>query len=149
MKGAYPEKESTAEKEINFWLKKKGLAPDTFVFKVLGKYNCLREYLLSRGMVEHDWQPKYENHKFNSCVFHFLYTTKSRDAFNTPMLESQFTNHIAGTKGITTKVGLSHTMNNLIWTCDRDVNETFPSCFDLSNLEADDALNFMDYAKFN
>ena len=33
---AHPEGESTGQKEINFWLKKKGLPADTFVFKILG-----------------------------------------------------------------------------------------------------------------
>lgn len=102
----------------------------------------------SRGLAEHDWKPRFEKQLYNIQAFHFLYTTKSRDAFNTPLHESQYVNHIGGSKGITTKVGLTHTMNNLCWKTDRDINETFPSCFDLSDPESEETQNFLDYAKF-
>jgi hypothetical protein len=35
------------------------------VYKVLGTYHSLRERLDSRGMVEHDWQPKFDKEKFS------------------------------------------------------------------------------------
>jgi len=103
----------------------------------------------TRGnFVEHDWKPRFDKQLYNIQTFHFLYTTKSRDAFNTPLHESQYVNHIGGSKSITTKVGLTHTMNNLTWKTDRDINETFPSCFDLSDPDSEETQNFLDYAKF-
>lgn len=58
-------------------------------------------------------------------------------------------NHIAGSKALTTKVGLTHTMNNLIWQYDRDISKTFPCSFDLSDTESEETLNFREDAKFN
>jgi hypothetical protein len=95
-------------------------------------------------MIENEWKPKFEGHKFNSTAWHFLYATKSRDAFNVPLLEWQYVNHIGGAKAITTKVGLTHSMKSLIWQCDRDINQTFPSSFDLSDLTSEEVLNFKD-----
>jgi hypothetical protein len=99
--------------------------------------------------VENDWKPKFEGHKFNNTCWHFLYTTKSRDAFNVPLLEWQYVNHIGGAKALTTKVGLTHSMNNLIWQHDRDISLTFPCSYDLSDLDSEDAINFKQNAKFN
>ena len=49
--------------------------------------------------------------------FHFIYSTKSKDVFRIPNLSSRIThiNHFEGTKALTTKVGLTHNMKNLIW----------------------------------
>jgi len=82
----------------------------------------LRDYLNERGLIENDWRPKFEGHKFNNTAWHFLYATKSRDAFNVPLLDWQYVNHIGGAKAITTKVGLTHSMKNLIWKYYRDIN---------------------------
>ena len=79
--------ESKAEAEIKYFLRKKKLPDATKVFKVLGQYHCLREYLTEHYGVENDWKPKFEGHKFNNTCWHFLYTTKSRDAFNVPLLD--------------------------------------------------------------
>jgi len=82
----------------------------------------LKDHLNSIGMVEYDWQPKYEKEKFIQTGWHFLYTTKARDAFRMPLAEFQYVNHILGSKALTTKIGLTHMMKNLIWQHDRDIN---------------------------
>ena len=43
-------------RQLANYKKSRGLAPDTKIFKVLGKYPVLREELNRRGMVEHDWE---------------------------------------------------------------------------------------------
>ncbi len=59
-------------------------------------------------------------------AFDFLYTTLSRDAFHIALAPFQYANHLAGSKFLTTKVGLTHMMNNLVWQYDFDIGNTFP-----------------------
>jgi hypothetical protein len=61
----------------------------------------------------------------------------------------QYVNHILGAKALTTKVGLTHMMKNLIWQHDRDINETFPQSYDLTDLRSDETMSFREDFKFN
>lgn len=58
-------------------------------------------------------------------------------------------NHILGAKALSTKVGLTHMMKNLIWLHDRDINQTFPCSFDLTDLRSEETINFREDVKFN
>ena len=138
-----------AKSAIVVYKNKHKLSSEQQIFKVLGLYHCLRDYLNERGMVEHEWQPKFDTDKFQITAWHFLYTTKSRDAFRIPLADWQFVNHILGSKALTTKVGLTHMMKNLIWQHDRDISETFPQSFDLSDLDSEETINFREDVKFN
>ena len=109
----------------------------------------MRDVLTARGMVEHDWQPKFEKESFKLQTFHFIYTTKSRDAFRMPLASWQFVNHILGAKALTTKIGLTHMMKNLIWHHNIDIGNTFPQSYDLSNLDSEEVQNFREDCKFN
>lgn len=102
-----------------------------------------------RGWIEQDWQPKYEKENFKSQCFEFLYTTKSRDAFRMPLAPWQYVNHILGAKALTTKVGLTHMMKNLVWQHELDISNTFPQSFDLSDLESEETKNFREDCKFS
>jgi len=56
-----------------------------------------------------------------------MYTTKSKDCFRIDNLAlSQHINHFEGTKALTTKVGLTHNMKNLIWKHTVDIDASFP-----------------------
>ena len=58
------------------------MAPETKIFKVLGKYPVLREELNRRGMVEHDWEEvEGSNEHFTSQAFDFCYFLRARDVF--------------------------------------------------------------------
>lgn len=67
-----------------------------------------------------------------------------------PVAEWQYVNHILGAKALTTKVGLTHMMKNLVWQQDSiDVSNLFPQSFDLSNLQSEETQNFREDAKFS
>ena len=72
-----------AKKELSAYKKAKGIPAETQVFKVLGgpSYNPMRQELIRRGMVEHEWQEQGLNDKFVSLAFTFLYTRTRKDAF--------------------------------------------------------------------
>lgn len=139
---------SSAEKEIAYFLKRVKQPATTQVYKVLGQYGVVRDFFFNRAWIEHDWKPKFEGHKFNNLGWHFLYTTKSKDVFGIQLEDWQYVNHIGGAKALTTKIGLTHSMNNLIWQYDRDISETFPVSFDLSDTESEEFQNFRDDAYF-
>ena len=114
--------------------KRKKLGEKVKIFKVIGGYKSLVECLEARGMSETDWSPKFDKEKFRETGFHFLYTAKVRDCFRMPLAKFQYVNHIIGAKALTTKVGLTHMMKNLIWKHDRDINMSFPVSYDISSL---------------
>lgn len=92
---------------------------------VVGLYPDIRNELNRRGWVEHVKPP--EGEKFNTIAFHLMYTTKSKDCFTLPYLAPfQHVNHFEGAKALTTKVGLTHNMKNLIWKQTIDVDASFP-----------------------
>lgn len=77
----------------------------------------VREELTRRGWVEHDWvevEDSTTDH-FTSQAFDFLYAKKALDVFRISLAPHQLVNHIFGQSALTTKVGLTHNMKNLIW----------------------------------
>jgi hypothetical protein len=99
---------------------------------VIGHYDGVRQELLRRGWVEHTHSATGATHgsdKFKSNAFEFLYTTKAKDCFRIANLAaSQHLNHFEGTKALTTKVGLTHNMKNLVWdkNGNLDIDAFFP-----------------------
>jgi len=51
---------SEAIKSIKEYKKSRKIPSEVKIFKVLGLYNVVRDYLNERGMVEIDWEPKYQ-----------------------------------------------------------------------------------------
>jgi hypothetical protein len=49
---------------------------------------------------------------------------------------------------LTTKVGLTHSMKNLIWNHDMDINEVFPQSYDLTDFESEEFKDFLGEMKF-
>jgi tubulin monoglycylase TTLL3/8 len=58
--------------------------------------------------------------------------------------DSQIVNHFAKASSITTKVGLTHSLKNLIWFNNIDVDTFYPRCFDLTIAEEAEDF-FMDF----
>mmetsp|Transcript_865 Transcript_865/g.1312 ORF Transcript_865/g.1312 Transcript_865/m.1312 type:complete len:101 (-) Transcript_865:1340-1642(-) len=98
----YHDPEIAAEesrKELAAYKKSRGLAPETKIFKVLGKYFTLREEFLRRGWVEHDWEEVQDavvTEHFISLAFDFLYARAGKDVFRLPLAPNQQVNHILG-----------------------------------------------------
>ena len=116
---------------ISEYLTEHSLPKDSKIFVILGHYDDMRQDLLDRGegWVEHEFSSiKHEkggdkNSKFKSNAFHLLYSTKGKDCFRIPNLSlNQHLNHFEGTKGLTTKVGLTHNMKNLVWKHSLDID---------------------------
>jgi hypothetical protein len=126
--GDYDEAEAAREtkKQLSAYKKAHGLPKETKVFKVIGAYHAVKEDLLERGWVENDWEPRGEKDKFKSQAWDFFYPIKARDAFRIPVGPDQYINHIQGLKALTTKVGLTHNMKNLVWQHSIDIGEIFP-----------------------
>ena len=57
-------------------------------------------------------------------------------------------NHFEGTKALTTKVGLTHNMKNLVFKKSIEGDAFFPQSFDLSDLEGDEMRDFKEDFKF-
>lgn len=89
-----------------------------------------------------------EADKFASQAWHFLYTTKARHAFGMPMAQNQFVNHIKGVQLLSTKVGLTHSMKNLVWHHDFDIGTIFPQSFDISDADSAETQDFREDFKF-
>lgn len=119
---------------------------DAKLFVILGHYDNFRQEMLRRGWVEHQHEctgAKTDANKFKSNAFQFMYTTKAKDVFRIPNLApSQHINHFEGTKNLTTKVGLTHNMKNLVWKHSTDIDAYFPQSYDLSDLKGDEVKDF-------
>ena len=136
------------------YLKERSLPCDAKIFVILGHYDDMRQELINRGgWVEHEFSVNKHNHlgdknmsdKFKDNAFHYLYTTKGKDCFRIPnMSVKQHVNHFEGTKALTTKVGLTHNIKNLVWKHSIDIDSFFPQSYDLSDLKGDEMKDFME-----
>lgn len=103
--------------------KKYNLPPDRRVFIVVGGYGTLRKALIERG-----W---FENPDRNSPIFDFKFAIRS-DGMN-ELKDFQIVNHFLKNNVITTKVGLCHSLKQLIWWNNVEVDSFFPKCYDLTD----------------
>jgi tubulin monoglycylase TTLL3/8 len=109
--------------DFNVFRKKHGITPDIKIFIIRGGYGTLRKALVERG-----W---YENPDKESPVFDFKFAIKSDNPAE--LKDFQITNHFMKNNVITTKVGLCHSLKNLIWWNNVEVDTFFPKCFDLTD----------------
>ena len=70
------------DRSVASYLKEHSLPLDQKIFLVIGHYDDVRQEMLRKGWVEHDFAArKDEDKKFTSNAFHFMYATKSKDCF--------------------------------------------------------------------
>lgn len=113
------------------WKKKNRVDEDTKVFIVRGGYGDVKRALKKRGWVE--------NKDKDSICFDLKWTLKTKDIDTNQLLPYQIVNHFIKATSITTKVGLTHSLKNLIWFNNIDVDTFYPRCFDMGlPEEADD-----------
>jgi tubulin monoglycylase TTLL3/8 len=110
--------------------KKHKLTPETKIFIVVGGYSTLKKALLERG-----W---FENPDRNSPVFDLKFAIKQSEVCNNEIQDFQIVNHFLKNNLITTKVGISKSLKNLVWWNEVDINSFFPKCFDLTDGEETD-----------
>jgi tubulin monoglycylase TTLL3/8 len=109
--------------DMKEWKKRNKVADETKVFIVKGGYGDIKRALKARGWVE--------NKDKNSVCFDLKYTLKTSDIDFDHLLPGQIVNHYGKTTSITRKVGLTHSLKNLIWFNNVDVDTFYPRCFDL------------------
>ena len=85
---------------------------------------------------------------FLSQAFDFLYALRAKDVYRLPLAPNQFANHIFGQNAITTKVGLTHNMKNLVWKHNMDIGRVFPQSFDVSDEDCAEFKDFREDFKF-
>ena len=113
--------------DMKEWKKKNKVDPDTKVFIVKGGYGDVRRALRARGWVE--------NKDKESPCFDFLWTLMTKDVVHAELSPHQLVNHFSTATSITTKVGLTHSLKNLIWFNSVDIDEFYPRCYDLAITE--------------
>lgn len=109
------------------WKKKNRVEPETNVFIVRGGYGDVKRALKGR-----DWV---ENKDKESPCFDFLWTLKNCDIVHSELAPNQIVNHFSTATSITTKVGLTHSLKNLIWFNAVDIDTFYPRCYDLAITE--------------
>ena len=117
-----------AQKQLKAYKKMHNLPDETKIYKVLGTYPVMRDAMNQRGWIEHDWVMVGDKNSdfFLSQAFDFLYALRAKDVYRLPLAPNQFANHIFGQNAITTKVGLTHNMKNLVWKHNMDIGRVFP-----------------------
>ena len=138
-----------ANDAIDRFRRENNLDPSKKIFAVLGQYKDMRDaFSQKHGWIENPIE-NFENPTDYRChAFHFLYTTKSKDAFKFQTASWQQLNHFEGTKTLTTKVGLTHSMKNLVWHHDMDINEVFPQSYDLTDFNSEEFKDFLSELRF-
>ena len=109
--------------DINQWKKKHRVEPDTKVFICKGGYKDIKRALKQRGWVE--------NKDGDSLCFDLKWMLKSKDIPTNDLTPNQIVNHFYKATSITTKVGLTHSLKNLIWFNAVDIDTFYPRCYDL------------------
>ena len=118
---------------LHEYRKTHGISPDQKVAAVLGNYKDMADELEQRGYHTFLTKKQEEADRFLTQVCHYVYSTKARDAFKMPLPNDQYVNHIKGVQLLSTKVGLTHSMKNLVWNTNFDIGSVFPQSFDISD----------------
>ncbi|OMJ90248.1 hypothetical protein SteCoe_7452 [Stentor coeruleus] len=111
--------------DMNLFKKRHKLKESDKVFIIVGCYPDIRKALQARG----GW---YENLDISSPCFDLKWTVRRKDVDFDNLKDYQLCNHFDKSTMITTKVGLCHSLRNLIWFNSVDIDTFYPRCFDLS-----------------
>ena len=107
------------------WKKRHRVEPHQKVFIInKGGYGDVKKALRSRGWVE--------NEDRESPCFDFLWSLMTKDVAFNDLQPHQIVNHFQTATSITTKVGLTHSLKNLIWFNSVDIDTFYPRCYDLA-----------------
>ena len=109
--------------DMKEWKKKHRVADDTKVFICVGGYGDVKRALKQRGWVE--------NKQIDSPCFDLKWTLRTKDIDTNHLQSHQIVNHFAKATSITTKVGLTHSLKNLIWFNAVDIDTFYPRCYDM------------------
>ena len=99
----------------------------TKIYTMTGNYPYLRIAFQKRG-----WQ---QNKDPKTPLFNFKWALKGKDIDYESLNGSQIVNHFEKNAAITTKIGLCHSLKNLIFFQSTDIDDFFPKSYDLSNEE--------------
>ena len=115
------------EKEWAAVRAREGAAPDAKLFIIAGAFPGVRDALLDRGWVQ--------NTDVESMCFDFKWTIRTAEIDFPRLLPHQIVNHFAQNRHVTTKVGLSKSLQSLQWFEDVDKDTFFPRSYDLNSRE--------------
>ena len=110
--------------DMKEWKRRNRVDPDTKVFIIRGGYGDVKRALKTRGWVE--------NKDKESPCYDFMWTLMTKDVPHNDLLPNQIVNHFPTATSITTKVGLTHSLKNLIWFNAVDIDAFYPRCYDLA-----------------
>ena len=113
--------------DLKEWKKKHRVEPETKVFVCRGGYGDIKRALKQRGWVE--------NKDGESPCFNLKWTLKTKEIDHNNLQPYQIVNHFYKATSITTKVGLTHSLKNLIWFNSVDIDTFYPRCYDLGLTE--------------
>ena len=113
--------------DITLYKKRYKLKESDKIFIIVGCYPDIRKALKLRGC----W---HENLDINSPCFDLKWTVRRKDIDFDNLQEHQLCNHFDKSTVITTKVGLCHSLRNLIWFNSVDIDTFYPRCYDLSDI---------------
>ena len=117
------------------WKKKHWLDPSTKVFIVHGGYGSIKNALLEWG-----W---FRNKDSKSPCYDLKWVLRAKDVNHKALEDHQIVNHFPKSTSITTKIGLSRSMKQLLAWTSIDPDTFFPKCYDLTDPEDFDSFKEM------
>ena len=123
--------------DMQTWKKKNKIDEKSKIFIITGGYVDIRRALLKRGWIE--------NKEKESPCFDLKWALKIKEIDFNILQEHQIINHFDKNTLITTKVGLCHSLRNLIWFNNVEIDTFYPICFDLN--EENDIQDFKEEFK--
>jgi len=118
------QKRIEAEKQVTE-LKKQN--PNAKVFVINNIYPDLKAALKNRGWIENPEQ--------TSKMFDLKWVLKKNDIEYSALTKNQAVNHFENNNAITTKAGLARNIRNLIWFENDDIDNIYPRCYDLNDVQ--------------
>ena len=113
--------------DMKEWKKRMRVEPSSKVFIISANYRDVKKALKRRGWVQ--------NKDTESPCFDLIWRVKNVDIPHKDLQPHQICNHFQAASIISTKVGLTHSLRNLIWFNAVDIDTFYPRCYDLASVE--------------